>query len=317
MTLVALLLFVVAILILLIVICGGHNPTKEEEPAGDVLADASRLKELERRVLELERQLRDQRGVPERVEAVEANCSDVEGAVAGALREDVERLRSEKASAADVAALSQEVSRLKEAEARRARSESAAAKVPAEDSPRQQDQTPGRVTAALDPYLDRLLDGIIAHLTRGCGGNVHKKGVVTVTASSVWSGEPENVVDLTSDSVFFTKDWPNSWIRYDFRERRVTPTSYSIFSTRSWKCSQPKSWVLEVSNDGSEGSWAVVDARENNEDLNDRHVIRNFSLGTPLSGAFRFVRLRLTGKNHEGHDSLKICALELFGTLSE
>ena len=81
--------------------------------------------ELEIRVLELERQLRDQRGVPERVEAVarrvEENRSDVEGAVAearheaGALREDVARLRStvgEKASAADVAT----VARLKEAE---------------------------------------------------------------------------------------------------------------------------------------------------------------------------------------------------------
>ena len=81
------------------------------------------IEELQRRVLELERQLRDQRGVPERVEAVarrvEENRSDVEGAVAearreaGALREDVARLRSEKASAADVAALSAEVARAK------------------------------------------------------------------------------------------------------------------------------------------------------------------------------------------------------------
>ena len=111
------------------------------------------IEELQRRVLELERQLRDQRGVPERVEAVarrvEENRSDVEGAVAearreaGALREDVARLKSEKASGADVAALSEEVARLKEAEARRARSESAA-KVPA--APRRQDQAAGKVT---------------------------------------------------------------------------------------------------------------------------------------------------------------------------
>ena len=80
--------------------------------------------------------------------------SDVEGAAAetkreaGALREDgggVERLRSEvgeMASAADVAALSEEVARLKEAEARRTRSESAAAKVPVPS--RQQAQAAGR-----------------------------------------------------------------------------------------------------------------------------------------------------------------------------
>ena len=55
----------------------------------------------------------------------------------------------------------------------------------------------------------RPLDGIIAHLTRRCGGHVHKKGVVTVTASSVCRGPPENVVDLTSDSELCTLDKPN------------------------------------------------------------------------------------------------------------
>ena len=76
------------------------------------------------------------------------------------------------------------------------------------------------------------------------------------------------------------------------------------------------SWVLEVSNDGSEGSWEVVDRRENNSDLNGEHLTRNFAVGTRPSGAFRFVRLRLTGKNHFGDDRLYICALELFGALS-
>ena len=79
----------------------------------------------------------------------------------------------------------------------------------------------------------------------------------------------------------------------------------------------PKSWVLEVSNDGRQGSWEVVDSRENNEDLNDRHVIRDFAISAPPSGAFRLVRLRLTGKNHMETDRLVISALELFGALSE
>ena len=76
------------------------------------------------------------------------------------------------------------------------------------------------------------------------------------------------------------------------------------------------SWVLEVSNDGSDGSWEVVDRRENNFDLDGSHLTRNFALGTRPSGAFRFVRLRQTGKNHAGYDYLSICALELFGALS-
>ena len=98
----------------------------------------------------------------------------------------------------------------------------------------------------------------------------------------------------------------------------MTPTSYSIRSC-VWTSgsSHPKSWVLEVSNDGSEDSWKVVDSRENNNELNDRHVTRNFAVSSHPSGAFRFVRLRQTGKNHKGDDRLVICSLELFGTLSE
>ena len=116
--------------------------------------------------------------------------------------------------------------------------------------------------------------------------------------------KPENAVDLWLDSEFCSKNAPNSWIRYDFKGRRVTPTSYSIRSC----CGEPggplpKSWVLEVSNDGSEGSWKVVDRRENNSDLFSRNcpVTCNFEISAPPSGAFRFVRLRQTGKNHTGN----------------
>ena len=124
--------------------------------------------------------------------------------------------------------------------------------------------------------------------------------------------------DLGLDSCCASKDSTNSWICYEFVGRRVTPTGYSIRSY--WErpgMANPKSWVLEVSNDGSEGSWEVVDRRENNSDLNGRHLTRNFAISPRPSGAFRFVRLRQTGKNHKGNDLVWICAFELFGALSE
>ena len=61
------------------------------------------------------------------------------------MREDVARLRSKVGEKADVAALSKEVARLKEAEVKRAQSESATAKAPA--TPRLQDQAAGKVIA--------------------------------------------------------------------------------------------------------------------------------------------------------------------------
>ena len=291
MALVVLLIFVVVILILLIVIRGGHNPrsTTEEKPADDVIAaDASLLNETKEPTEEVGSEF-------VRNKAKSLSVTDLEGLIEELL---------------------EEVARLKEAEARRA--QSATVNVPA--TPSQQDQAAGKVGAPVRTEFvydkARPLDGIIADLTRGCCGNVHKKGVVKVTAGSCLRGDPENAVNLESDYSYFIGRTSNLWICYDFKGRRVTPTSYSI---RSYSCgsgwNHPKSWVLEVSNDGSEGSWEVVDSRKDNNDLNDKLVTRNFSLGTPQSGSFRFVRLHLTGKNHGGDDDLIICSLELFGAL--
>ena len=175
------------------------------------------------------------------------------------------------------------------------------------------------------------LRGIIAHLTQQCGGNVHEEGVVQVTASSVFDDEdyyedefaPEHAVEFESGWEFRSENEEGAWICYDFKGRRVTPTSYTIRSTGAFGMTRrgrlhsphPKSWVLEVSNDGSEVSWKVVDSRNNNFDLNGGRVTRYFALGAPPSGSFRFVRLRLTGKNHQGNDYLAISALELVGAL--
>lgn len=161
------------------------------------------------------------------------------------------------------------------------------------------------------------LDGIISYLTRVSGGNVHDKGVVSVTASSVEGTRvPKNVADLLADTHFNSRDQPNGWICYEFKERHVTPTSYSIRSY--WNSNGPggchlKSWVLEGSKDGE--SWTVLDQRENNSELNDKNVTRNFTISSNLGECFRFIRLRQTGKSHEGKNYIMISSFELFGSL--
>ena len=106
-----------------------------------------------------------------------------------------------------------------------------------------------REEAIPPPLAPPKLDGIIAHLTRECGGNVHDKGVVNVMASSFNdSFYPKNAADLGTDSVYLSKNEPNSWICYDFKERRVIPTSYSVRLPEEGGFGQPnrRSWVIEV-----------------------------------------------------------------------
>ena len=157
-----------------------------------------------------------------------------------------------------------------------------------------------------------LLNGIIAHLTRECGGNVHEKGVVEVTVSSVCGTgyEAKNAVELGTISHFWSNYKPNSWICYDFKGRSVTPTSYSI---RTDNCACPRSWLIEVSNDGSEGSWVVIDHRD--DDTNAKNSTCNFVISPIPRGRFRFVRLRQTRNNYDGNEVLALTSLEFFGTL--
>ena len=107
------------------------------------------------------------------------------------------------------------------------------------------------------------LNGIIAQLTRECG-NVHENKVVEVTASTCCD-RVKYAVELGTNSELYTEDKPNQWICHDIKGRRVAPTSYSI-RTHSGS-SFPRSWVFEVSDDGREGSWQVIDRRNNNSDL--------------------------------------------------
>jgi hypothetical protein len=181
-------------------------------------------------------------------------------------------------------------------------------------------------------------DGIIAHLTRECGGNVHDHHhVVEITSGSfeketqganphsgAFDNDPDNAAknaaDLETDSCFYSafhnprEDIPhtrNNWICYDFKERRIMPTHYTI---RTWHgdpdASHLKSWLVETSMDGE--NWQEV-AREENNKLNGKWFTATFAVAG--GGECRFIRLVNIGRNHAGYDQLWISAWEIFGGL--
>ena len=174
------------------------------------------------------------------------------------------------------------------------------------------------------PLFHPKLDGIIAYLTLEYGGNVHDKGIVNITASSILSSErntdhyPKHAADLGTYYHYMSKNEENSWLCYDFKAMRVIPTSYSLKSCGGgcgWL--HLKSWIIEVSNDGE--SWIIID-RQDNHDLNGPFLIVNFRLARIPSEGFRFFRLRQTGRNHWFWRDIfcfSVPALEIFGTLCQ
>jgi hypothetical protein len=152
-------------------------------------------------------------------------------------------------------------------------------------------------------------DGIISYLTRKHGGNVHDKGIVTITSKSVYSDDDDvrNVADLTDYSFFRSKSEPDQWVCWDFHEMRVRPTHYTIESR--WL----KSWVVESSLDSE--AWTEIDRKTDNQDFNGWGNTASFAVSN--SAECRFIRLTETGKRHAGTDFLYIRAFEVFGTLLE
>jgi hypothetical protein len=170
-------------------------------------------------------------------------------------------------------------------------------------------------------------DGIIAHLTRECGGNVHDHKVVEVTSSKP-NGDRgishgQNAANMEADSCFTSgfrvkseaiEHTRNNWICYDFKDHRIVPTHYAI---RSYNFESGryhlKSWVVETSVDGQ--MWQEVDHQENNQDLNGRYRTRIFQVSAGVCRPCRMIRLVNIGRNHFGDDCLQIGAWEIFGDL--
>jgi hypothetical protein len=163
------------------------------------------------------------------------------------------------------------------------------------------------------PSCDGSLDGIIAHMTREHGGNVHDRGIVDISAKSVHSSSylGRNAADLQSTTFFHSLNEQDQWLCYDFKNRRVRRTHYSIHAHSNNH--YLRSWTLEGSVDGS--SWFSLDEQKENSTTHSGHPIGTFSVVE--SAEYRFIRLRQTGKSAHGNDVLELYAFEIFGQLFE
>jgi hypothetical protein len=165
----------------------------------------------------------------------------------------------------------------------------------------------GRV---FSPSTDGSLDGIISHLSHEHGGNVHDRGIVSISASSICEPyAPKNAADLETETYFESQCRPDQSLCYDFMNQRLIPTHYTIRThPNNWFL---RSWTLEGSIDGS--SWIQLDDQKNNATTNSGRPIGTFAI--PHSSECRFIRLRQTGKNASWSDYLILQGFEVFGEL--
>lgn len=167
------------------------------------------------------------------------------------------------------------------------------------------------------------MKGIISHLSSKFHCNVGQINIVKVTASSVYQPlkvfSPYNAVELLTTSSFKSKNEENQWICFDFKDRRIIPSYYSIKSSNNVtnSCS-PKSWVVESSEDGY--NWKEIDRQINCNIFDTYYEFANNVASFPIKSAsyhekVRFLRIRQIEKNTANNNYLCIQGVEFYGKL--
>jgi hypothetical protein len=161
----------------------------------------------------------------------------------------------------------------------------------------------------------RPFDGVFAQFTWECGGNVHTKGIISITASSHGMNDPHEVVDYNSSEYWTSRNEANSWLQFDFKSRRIALTNYSIKS-KGGSQSHLLEWSVEASNDAT--SWTVLDRRKT-QDLNGNCLVSSYECESqrPPQLTFRFIRLIQTGPNSQGGNVMGLSIVEFFGVVTE
>jgi hypothetical protein len=172
---------------------------------------------------------------------------------------------------------------------------------------------------------------IVAQLTRKCGRNVHDRRFVNVTSESFerethrvnphlgtynddLTYAAKNVADLESETFFHSayrekkehiQHTRNNWICYNFKRRRIIPTSCAIRSSRYG--SHLKSWIVET--------WREITKEDDNEKLKGGLFIATFDAVNGLECCY--ARLVNIGRNHGESDDICIAVWEIFGRYVE
>ena len=168
--------------------------------------------------------------------------------------------------------------------------------------------------------VNNPLRGIIFNLTNEKGGNVSDKDEVIITSSSILSNSylPKYAADFDDQNFFHSKSEPTSWLMYDFKERKICPTHYSM-KNASDSNSSPRSWVFEASNTGNEGDWTALDTQNGTTFfMHINSVTHTFNIEKAQNNEYyRYIRIRTTDKNNNGYTYFAISIVEFFGFIEQ
>lgn len=173
-----------------------------------------------------------------------------------------------------------------------------------------------------DNNPDNRFKGIIHHLCNGEYSKIKRDRIIKVYCSSYYSSNQNaydeyHAVNFESRDSYWSSNKADSCLTYDFKERKINPSSYSIrsnfYGDKGWN--HLKNWQIEGSNDNSQ--WDVLDSRENEMSLDGRGLENTFDIHSDNDEFYRYLRIKITGLDSNNEFILALSALEYFGDIYE
>ena len=170
-----------------------------------------------------------------------------------------------------------------------------------------------------DGNQSHRFEGIIHHLCLGKNKNICDEGIIDITSLKFYhDNPPKNVVDFDSNNYFFSNSsGGKTWLKIDFKDKKIRPTHYSIKTRNDNDNQNPQSWCIEVSNTDRDDDWRIIDTRENVKSVSQKNSSDTFEINTKLttSESYRYIRFRHTNNSSGVCNNLAISSIEYFGSL--
>jgi hypothetical protein len=164
---------------------------------------------------------------------------------------------------------------------------------------------------------DKSTDGMVSGL----------HGEVIITSLSAGDDPKDSVENLawpSSYRLFQSTNEPGQWVCWHF-QNWACPTHYTILADglRSWVLEGQTTLVRarwhaeeeENSDEPTGESWTEIDRRTENSDFRESGGVASFAVSHEVRCCS--IRLRQTGKGHDGTDCLHLGFVEFFGTMEK
>lgn len=154
-------------------------------------------------------------------------------------------------------------------------------------------------------YSNQSFEGLIKYLQTE--SNIKEE--IELTANN--NSQPWSIFDYNNTSGTNTGVHEDAWICIGFKNHEIKPTNYTIRSGND--TDNLKSFVLEGSKDKK--TWTTIDEENDISYLKENGSIHTFPIHNETHQSFKYIRLRLTGKNWNNRSMLQLTSIEFYGEL--